>query len=329
MGKRRVAGQHEEMVKRNPKVYFDPSAKIPSAHPRTPASTGLELFSIPFKSQSPAFQVWVGLYPVTNIKGPPSYQAWEARSWGKLVLGYYETRPPASGEIRLDEVNASSSAWLICQHPSFKLTFYSTTTTVHLAQGGNMIPSSSDTVLVDTLHLSACIGADCWGKTRAQPLFLSLYLDLEPRYLVASGEADEVEKSVHYGLLTKRVMGLVGGKGKDGESGGGWDGVEELVRGVAEEAFDLGGECVRSVRAVVRIPKFVLLAGLTPGSRAPLVVRAGTLQLSIALLEIVRFAQTCKMHYIREFLWVDGSMPHQRSAETTITESSAQLRILT
>ncbi|KAJ3535732.1 hypothetical protein NMY22_g6346 [Coprinellus aureogranulatus] len=63
----------------------------------------------------------------------------------------------------------------------------------------SMIPSSSDTVFIDTLHLSACIGPDCWGKTRAQPLSLSLYLNLEERYLVESGETDEVEKSVHYG----------------------------------------------------------------------------------------------------------------------------------
>ncbi|KAJ3534583.1 hypothetical protein NMY22_g6863 [Coprinellus aureogranulatus] len=38
------------------------------------------------------------------------------------------------------------------------------------------------------------------------------------------------------------------------------DGVEGLVRDVAEEAFDLGGECVRTVRVVVRLPKLVLLA---------------------------------------------------------------------
>jgi FolB domain-containing protein len=119
-----------------------------------------------------------------------------------------------------------------------------------------MVPSSSDTVFVDTLHLSATIGPDCWGKTRPQALSISVYLNLEPKYLVASGEADEVEKSVHYGLLTKKVTSLIRKKNEED----GWDGVDALVRDVAEEAFELGGECVQSVRVVVEVPKVILLA---------------------------------------------------------------------
>ena len=119
-----------------------------------------------------------------------------------------------------------------------------------------MIPSSSDTVFIDTLHISATIGPDCWGKTRPQPLSISVYLNLEPVYLVASGETDDVEKSVHYGLLTKKVTSLI--KKKNDEDG--WEGVDALVRDVAEEAFELGGECVQSVRVVVEVPKVILLA---------------------------------------------------------------------
>ncbi|KAF6749870.1 Dihydroneopterin aldolase-domain-containing protein, partial [Ephemerocybe angulata] len=123
------------------------------------------------------------------------------------------------------------------------------------------IPPSTptDIVFIDTLHLNANVGPDCWGKARAQPVNVSVYLHLTPGFLKTAGESDGVEDSVHYGLLTKKVAALV--KNKDGEGEREFGGIDELVRCVAEEAFELGGAAVGSVRVVVELPKVVLLAG--------------------------------------------------------------------
>ncbi|KAF5326068.1 hypothetical protein D9611_000704 [Ephemerocybe angulata] len=122
------------------------------------------------------------------------------------------------------------------------------------------IPPSTptDIVFIDTLHLNANVGPDCWGKARAQPVNVSVYLHLTPGFLKTAGESDGVEDSVHYGLLTKKVAALV--KNSDGSERE-FGGVDELVRCVAEEAFALGGAAVGSVRVVVELPKVVLLAG--------------------------------------------------------------------
>lgn len=111
--------------------------------------------------------------------------------------------------------------------------------------------SSTDIVFIDTLHLSANVGPDCWGRSRAQPVSVTVNLQLKPGFLKTSGTSDAVGDSVHYGLLTKRVAGLEGRE---------FNGVCDLIAAVAQEAFDLGGENVDAVRVVVELPKVVLLA---------------------------------------------------------------------
>jgi dihydroneopterin aldolase len=84
-----------------------------------------------------------------------------------------------------------------------------------------------------------------------------VYLHLNSGFLRWSGESDDVADSVHYGYLTKAISALVEKRG----SKGGFDGIDELVKDVAEEAFKLGGENVEAVRVIVEAPKLVLLAG--------------------------------------------------------------------
>lgn len=118
------------------------------------------------------------------------------------------------------------------------------------------IPQSSDQVLIDTLHLSSLtLGPDCWGKTRPQPASLDVSLHLAPKFLVKSGETDDVADSVHYGLLTKKITQLVASNER------GFSSAREMLEKVAAEASELAGrEALRDVRVVLRLEKAVLLA---------------------------------------------------------------------
>ncbi|KAG6916073.1 hypothetical protein DXG01_008547 [Tephrocybe rancida] len=111
---------------------------------------------------------------------------------------------------------------------------------------------STDVVFVDTLHLSANIGPDCWGKTRPQPVEVSVYLHLTPSFLNAPGASDDVLDSVHYGHLSKAISSKIAGYA--------FTGVEKLVEAVNVEAAALAGPAVEEVRVVVNLPKQVLLA---------------------------------------------------------------------
>ncbi|KAG5650869.1 hypothetical protein H0H81_010712 [Sphagnurus paluster] len=113
-------------------------------------------------------------------------------------------------------------------------------------------PNTSDIVFVNALHISADVGKDCWGKTRAQPTEVSVYLHLQPSFLTAAGQSDEVLDSVHYGHLSKAITGKLNGSS--------FSGVEALVNAVAQEAFSLAGEAAVEVRVVVDLPKQILLA---------------------------------------------------------------------
>ncbi|KAG6861504.1 hypothetical protein C0995_015931 [Termitomyces sp. Mi166 len=110
----------------------------------------------------------------------------------------------------------------------------------------------TDVVFIDTLHLSADIGPDCWGKTRPQPVQVSVYLHLRPSFLNASGTSDNVLDSVHYGHLCKAISTQVGGAS--------FSGVEKFVSVVSQEAYTLAGQVAQAVRVVVDLPKQILLA---------------------------------------------------------------------
>ncbi|PFH45854.1 hypothetical protein AMATHDRAFT_8571 [Amanita thiersii Skay4041] len=113
---------------------------------------------------------------------------------------------------------------------------------------------ASDTVFIEKLGLSVNIGRDRWGASKAQPLFISVYLHLTPNgYLTRAGESDDVRDSIHYGHLTKAVTRLV-------EERKEFNGIGPLVDAVAQAAFNMAGSSLGEVRIVVELPKMVLLA---------------------------------------------------------------------
>ncbi|KAH6901563.1 Dihydroneopterin aldolase-domain-containing protein [Coprinopsis sp. MPI-PUGE-AT-0042] len=127
------------------------------------------------------------------------------------------------------------------------------------------VAQATDKVFIDTLRIStANIGQDCWGKSRPQPLELSIYLHLQPSFLNKSGTSDDVVDSVHYGHLTKAISSLIDSKStaSDGsERKNAFDGIDGLVKEVSEEAFKLAGDAAAEVRVVVNAPNLILLAG--------------------------------------------------------------------
>jgi dihydroneopterin aldolase len=112
------------------------------------------------------------------------------------------------------------------------------------------LPTTTDVVLVDTIQLTANIGADCWGRPREQPISITVHLHLKPSFLDISGQSDNVVDSVHYGHLTKAISAL-------SES---FADVRALVHEVTQKAFVLAGENVDAVRVVIGLPKQILLA---------------------------------------------------------------------
>ncbi|KAG6843808.1 hypothetical protein H0H87_000233 [Tephrocybe sp. NHM501043] len=115
-----------------------------------------------------------------------------------------------------------------------------------------MSSTQTDVVFIDTLHLAADVGVDCWGKARLQPIELSVYLHLQPSFLNTSGSSDNVLDSVHYGHLSKAISSKVAGSS--------FNGVKRLVSVVNQEASTLAGVALGGVRVVVNLPKQILLA---------------------------------------------------------------------
>lgn len=112
------------------------------------------------------------------------------------------------------------------------------------------LPTPTDVVLVEAVQLTANVGADCWGRTRDQPVSISVYLHLKPTFLDVSGQSDNVADSIHYGHLTKAISALSGP----------YTNVRALVHEVTEKAFALAGETADAVRVVVGLKKLILLA---------------------------------------------------------------------
>ncbi|KAG2040925.1 hypothetical protein BDR03DRAFT_1026949 [Suillus americanus] len=112
------------------------------------------------------------------------------------------------------------------------------------------LPTTTDVVLVETIQLTANIGADCWGRPREQIVSITVHLHLKPSFLEISGQSDNVIDSIHYGHLTKAVSAL-------SES---YADVRALVHEVTQKAFALAGENVDAVRVVIGLPKQILLA---------------------------------------------------------------------
>lgn len=119
-------------------------------------------------------------------------------------------------------------------------------------------PPASDVIFVDSLHVSANIGPDCWGRDRSQPIDISVYLHLKESYLDRAGASDNVLDSVDYSDLTKKIGNFI--KAKSESETPGFRGPEQLIQAVTEQAFDLAGEAAAAVRVTVGVPKMILLA---------------------------------------------------------------------
>ncbi len=114
---------------------------------------------------------------------------------------------------------------------------------------------ATDIIFIDRLGLSASIGLDAWGRRRPQPTFISVYLHLTPDgFLSRAGQSDNVKDTVDYGSLTKTVTRYVE------QEENGFHGVEQLIDGVMDKAFELAGGNGKEVRVVLELPKLVLLA---------------------------------------------------------------------
>ena len=118
--------------------------------------------------------------------------------------------------------------------------------------------AANDVVFVDSLHVSANIGPDCWDRDRSQPIDISVYLHLKESYLDRAGASDNVLDSVDYSDLTKKVGNFI--KAKSESETPNFSGPDELIKAVSERTFDLAGEAAAAVRVTVGAPKMILLA---------------------------------------------------------------------
>ena len=130
-------------------------------------------------------------------------------------------------------------------------------TAFHLMEN-NGLPPTSDLIFVDSLHVSANIGPDCWDRDRSQPIDISVYLHLKESYLDRAGASDNVSDSVDYSELTKKISNFIRAKSESETPG--FSGPDELIHAVTERAFDLAGEAAAAVRVTVGVPKMILLA---------------------------------------------------------------------
>ena len=112
----------------------------------------------------------------------------------------------------------------------------------------------NDVVFIDSLQLSANIGPDCWGRSRAQPVLVSIHLHLSDGYLTYAGQTDDVKDSVHYGHLCKAISKRLE------DPSARFSDVRDLIAAVTEEGFQLGGEVVVEVKVKVELSKMILLA---------------------------------------------------------------------
>ena len=114
---------------------------------------------------------------------------------------------------------------------------------------------ATDTISIDRLGLLTIVGLDCWGRRRARPILISVYLHLTPDgFLSRAGKSDSVTDTIDYGSLTNAVAQYVENKEN------GFEDVGQLTDGVVERAFEAAGENGKEVRVLVELPKLAPLA---------------------------------------------------------------------
>ena len=118
---------------------------------------------------------------------------------------------------------------------------------------------ASDVVFVESLHVLANIGPDCWDRDRSQPIDISVYLHLKESHLDRAGASDNVLDSIDYSDLSKKIGNFIKAK-SESETPNFSAGPDELIQAVTELAFDLAGDAAAAVRVTVGAPKMILLA---------------------------------------------------------------------
>ncbi|RDB18157.1 hypothetical protein Hypma_000659 [Hypsizygus marmoreus] len=173
----------------------------------------------------------------------------------------------------------------------------------------------TDIVFIDTLHLSADVGLDCWKRSRPQPVEISVYLHLQSAFLTRAGLSDDVLDSVHYGHLSKTITTLV-----EKKSGSSFGSVDGLIAAVAGEAFGLAGNAAVEVRIVVGLPKQILLAGgfsvdvivSRDRTATPLLRKVSITDLVLPVLIGVNPPERkAKQRVITSIIFVEGQGDHQ------------------
>jgi FolB domain-containing protein len=114
----------------------------------------------------------------------------------------------------------------------------------------------TDVVFVNALQLTADVGLDCWNRQRAQPVYISVYVNLHTSYLSTAGRSDNVQDSINYGTLSKAITTLV-----EKKSGSSFDDIDGLINAVTREAYALAEKAATEVRVEIELPKLILLAG--------------------------------------------------------------------
>ncbi|PVF99051.1 tetrahydrobiopterin biosynthesis enzymes-like protein [Serendipita vermifera] len=110
--------------------------------------------------------------------------------------------------------------------------------------------TESDLVIVENLKVDANVGPDCWGRSRPQPLLVSVALEADLRL---AGDQDDLTNSVNYGSLSKDLLRLVSlDQSKQ------FGGLEDLVEQVAQVALAKVTNPSFRVAISVKAPKLLL-----------------------------------------------------------------------
>jgi dihydroneopterin aldolase len=66
-----------------------------------------------------------------------------------------------------------------------------------------------DLITIRDMRLHASVGPDRWGKPRAQPVSLSLWLGGAAQFLARAGRSDDLAHTLNYGAVYKAVRGAL------------------------------------------------------------------------------------------------------------------------
>jgi FolB domain-containing protein len=106
-----------------------------------------------------------------------------------------------------------------------------------------------DIVFIENLNITATIGPDCWKRSKAQPLLISLALEAD---LALAGQNDDLTGSINYGTLQKDLLFYF-----LAEPPRSFDGMGRLAEEIAKVAIPKT-QPQFTVKVVVAAPKLLL-----------------------------------------------------------------------